>query len=51
MRWNLDKERQEYPLITDDLVFGHVMGKKENCIELLRRAYPELDIKDTEVLT
>jgi hypothetical protein len=47
----LGKERQEYPLITEDLVFDHVMGKKENYMELLRRAYPELDSKDTEVLT
>ena len=33
-----------YPRITNDLVFGHVMSNKKNCLELLRRMFPELKL-------
>lgn len=40
--------RTERPGITNDLVFGHVMSIKRNCLELLRRIYPELNLTDVE---
>ncbi|OUQ78135.1 hypothetical protein [Lactobacillus gallinarum] len=42
---------RRYPRITDDLVFGHVMSKKKNCLELLRRIFPELHLKKVNVIT
>lgn len=42
---------RRYPRITDDLVFGHVMSKKKNCLELLRRMFPELHLKKVNVIT
>lgn len=41
-------KREERPGITNDLVFGHVMSIKQNCLELLQRIYPELNLKDIE---
>ena len=40
--------RTERPGITNDLVFGHVMSIKHNCLELLRRIYLELNLTDVE---
>ena len=40
--------RTERPGITNNLVFGHVMSIKRNCLELLRRIYPELNLTDVE---
>lgn len=34
--------------ITNNLVFGHVMSIKRNCLELLRRIYLELNLTDVE---
>ena len=45
------KRITRYPGITQDLVFGHVMSKKKNCQELLRRAYPELNLQKINVIT
>ena len=40
--------RTERPGITNNLVFGHVMSIKRNCLELLRRIYLELNLTDVE---
>lgn len=40
-----------YPRITNDLVFGHVMSNKKNCLELLRRMFPELKLTKVNVIT
>lgn len=40
--------RIERPGITNNLVFGHVMSIKRNCLELLRRIYLELNLTDVE---
>lgn len=45
------KRITRYPGITQNLVFGHVMSKKKNCLELLRRAYPELNLQKINVIT
>ena len=47
----MGKRITRYPGITQDLVFGHVMSKKKNCLELLRRAYPELNLQKINVIT
>ena len=40
--------RTERPEITNNLVFGHVMSIKRNCLELLRRIYLKLNLTDVE---
>lgn len=47
----MGKRITRYPGVTQDLVFGHVMNKKKNCLELLRRAYPELNLQKINVIT
>lgn len=47
----MNKRKNRRPGITQDLVFGYVMSKEENCLELLRRVYPELHLKSVEVIT
>lgn len=42
---------RRYPRITDDLVFGHVMSNKKNCLELFQRMFPELHLKKVNVIT
>ena len=40
-----------YPRITNALVSGHVMSNKKNCLELLRRMFPELKLTKVNVIT
>lgn len=47
----MGKRVNRYPGITQDLVFDHVMSKKDNYLELLKRAYPELHLQEIKVIT
>ena len=42
--------RSNFPSITQDLIFGHVMSKEKNCLELIRRALPQLNIQRVKVI-
>lgn len=45
------KIKSRYPRITDDLVFGHIMSNKKNCLELLQRIFPELHLTKVNVIS
>ena len=38
------EESLKHPTLSTDPVFGHVMTKKENCLQMLQLALPELHL-------